>query len=154
MELSHYHSKPFELDREFTYTQRVGTKPSGLWVSVDGEFDWPTWCKAEDFDTTGNTVRHKVVLKPDANIWILSEPEHLLRVPTLGLDGTTLKFHFHVPWPRIAEDFQGIIISPYQWSMRLRDDTFWYYGWDCASGCIWDLSAIEKMEVMDEARNL
>lgn len=47
-----------------------------------------------------------------------------------------------VNWPLIATRWDGIIIAPYQWSCRYDDRTFWYYGWDCASGCIWNLHAI------------
>ena len=148
MNLSHYHSVPFELDHEYKYHQSTGPKPSGLWVSVDGEYDWREWCTVEGFNTEDLAVQHRVILKPDANIWHLTEPEQLRRVPTRDMHHV----RWDVPWPRIAEDFQGIIISPYQWSVRM--ELLWYYGWDCASGCIWDLSAIEKMEVMDEARNL
>jgi hypothetical protein len=25
------------------------------------------------------------------------------------------------------------------------DNCGWYYGWDCASGCIWDSAAVERV---------
>ena len=40
----------------------------------------------------------------------------------------------------------GIIIAPYQWYCRMTVD--WYYTWDCASGCIWNLDAIESVNAV------
>ena len=37
-----------------------------------------------------------------------------------------------------------MFITPYQWELRFELD--WYYGWDVASGCVWNLSVIESME--------
>ncbi|QBI98814.1 hypothetical protein SEA_BOBBY_184 [Mycobacterium phage Bobby] len=49
-----------------------------------------------------------------------------------------------IDWGKVAADYGGIIIAPYQWSRRM--DPHWYYTWDCASGCIWNLEAIESLE--------
>jgi hypothetical protein len=49
-----------------------------------------------------------------------------------------------IDWGRVAEQYHGIVIAPYQWSLRL--DLMWYYGWDCASGCIWDTWIVERVE--------
>jgi hypothetical protein len=38
-------------------------------------------------------------------------------------------------WERVARDYDGVIISPYQFNRRMT--LMWYYPWDCASGCIW-----------------
>jgi len=46
-----------------------------LWVSVQGEHDWASWCAAEDFGI-GKLV-HRVVLKPDANILHISTESQL-----------------------------------------------------------------------------
>lgn len=35
--------------------------------------------------------------------------------------------------------------APYQWECRLDRDTFWYYSWDCASACIWNLQAVRPL---------
>lgn len=50
-----------------------------------------------------------------------------------------------IMWPKVAKEYQGIIISPYQWERRDFFGTFWYSGWDCASGCIWDKEAIKSI---------
>lgn len=38
--------------------------------------------------------------------------------------------------------FSGIEIPTYLSSSRLKMSSFWYYGWDCASGAVWDQTAI------------
>lgn len=45
----------------------------------------------------------------------------------------------------IGARYDGIVITPYVWSMRLDRSAFWYYGWDCASGCIWNASAVAEL---------
>lgn len=48
-----------------------------------------------------------------------------------------------IDWVKVKPLYDGIIITPYQWRCRLDPDIFWYYSWDCASGCIWNLETIE-----------
>lgn len=122
-------------------------KPTGLWVSVEGNGDgWADWCRAEEFGLDRLTHAHEVTLAPSARILRITTPE--------GIDALTAEYGtgryagVEVDWPRIAQEYQGILISPYQWSRRLADGCSWYYGWDCASGCIWDLTAIESVRLL------
>ena len=50
----------------------------------------------------------------------------------------------YINWRKVAKAFDGIIIPEYIYSRRLDGNASdWYYGWDCASGCIWDARAIK-----------
>lgn len=49
--------------------------------------------------------------------------------------------------PRVRQDYAGIEISPYQYECRF--ELTWYYGWDVASGCVWDKEAIRAVEPVD-----
>jgi hypothetical protein len=50
------------------------------------------------------------------------------------------QFSNNIEWGQIAETYSGIIVAPYS---RARRETYlWYYGWHCASGCIWDTRVI------------
>ena len=49
-------------------------------------------------------------------------------------------------WQAVAQNWQGILIPQYLWSMRLNSRHAWYYSWDCASGCIWNPEAIAAVE--------
>src|SRR6187431_3106640 len=64
--LSHYTKDPFEYDDTRTYYQPKDrtygfAKPRGLWLSVDGELDWPTWCREEDWNTA--YLEHKTAFR-------------------------------------------------------------------------------------------
>jgi len=52
----------------------------------------------------------------------------------------------YIDWGRVVQKYDGIIIAPYQWHLRLNDEIFWYYSWDCASGCVWNLGVVEVSE--------
>ncbi len=89
-------------------------------------------------------VRHVVMLNnPDSLLW-LTTPEDLDHfTDEWGIDA---KYNMRaIEWWRVAQKYPGIMITPYCWQRRL--DLFWYYGWDCASGCIWDSEAVASIEV-------
>lgn len=46
-----------------------------------------------------------------------------------------------IDWPKIMKHYAACEINPYLYQRRL--ESAWYYGWDCASGCVWDRTAIE-----------
>jgi hypothetical protein len=168
-ELLHYEEFPIELDRDRTYTQHKlrGQKPHGLWVSVRGEDDWESWCRAEEFHLNGLKCVHRVTLRRDANVLWLRTPEEIVRFHMAWSYETEFEREFAakygdrsymserfqrnqwpVDWDKVAENWSGIIIAPYQWSLRY-DGPFWYYGMDCQSGCIWDMRAIETFELAE-----
>lgn len=155
-ELFHYSKSPVgEIVSRKQADSKKKWKPYGLWVSVDapgpdGESaGWPAWCHAEQFGLENLAVKHRVKLV---------EPSRLLWITTgNGLEEFTAKYSkpnskepfieiYLIDWDRVAADYPGVVIAPYQWSHRL--DLMWYYGWDCASGCIWDASAIERIELV------
>lgn len=121
-------------------------KPFGLWVSVDGEDDWAAWCEAESFGI--GHLRYRIDLRdPGALLWITDELELLAFTerydkPHSFSNGHRSRKGEYIDWVRVAQDWPGMVIAPYIWSCRLRDGTGWYYGWDCASGCIWNASMI------------
>jgi hypothetical protein len=153
--LIHYSEKPLgqlwsvtgQLVPEFQYQ-----KPAGLWVSVEGEDDWKQWCEGAEFEVARLQVKNVIELKPDADIlWLRTElqlDEFTKRYGMPGLMAKKFPDLFRslvIDWSRVAKEYQGLVISPYQWSRRMDEFTSWYYGWDCASGCIWDVDAIERV---------
>lgn len=128
-------------------------KPRGLWVSVDGDDDWPTWCREEMPGRIADTNRFRVTLADDANVLHLTGAHQLdeftRRYPEKNYPGNDHFASQWISWPHVAEHYQGIIIAPYCWPARLN--LLWYYGWDCASGCIWDAAAIESVTPLTHA---
>ena len=61
-----------------------------------------------------------------------------------------------INWKQVQKDFVGIEICPFQKKSKygLNGEIagkvkvwFWYTPWDVASGCIWDLNAIDNVEL-------
>jgi hypothetical protein len=123
-------------------------KPRGLWVSVGD--DWEQWCRGENFQLARLAHRAEIVLHPDAKILRLTNAgqirlfTRMYALPTDGLPGYRAMMQ-GIDWPKVGTEWQGIVIAPYCWECRLGLDTFWYYGWDCACGAIWDADAIQEL---------
>jgi len=158
-DLIHYSDKPLgrvrsvaqkpECDDGRWYTHE---KPRGLWVSVLGQRDWASWCRAESFRSTRRQHAARLHLTASAKVLQLRSAS--------DLDAFTQQYgeewsvgdgrwkRIGINWQRVAADHDGLIIAPYVWSRRLHDVTGWYYGWDCASGCIWSSAAIARVEAL------
>ena len=119
-------------------------KPHGLWFSVgDGEDGWRAWCEAEGFAMERLSVSTEIVFKPGARV---------LRVgDAAGLRALVEQYRREhdlsgLDWHRIGMAYDAVVIAPYISECRLAGDTFWYYSWDCASGCAWNTDVIETRE--------
>jgi len=127
--------------------QQTGTpnhKPLGLWFSVesDRQDGWIDWCKDnawrdpdEAFHTELDVDMSRMLLISSANELDLFHAEYAAN-----------------PWPpypqwnKVADQWDGIVIAPYIVERRFEGDASrWYYGWDCASGCVWDASAVKLL---------
>jgi hypothetical protein len=47
-----------------------------------------------------------------------------------------------IDWANVAKKYDGIEIVPYQTKARMNYNLLWYYGWDVASGCVWNLDTV------------
>lgn len=141
--------KPLASVAQYPDTTGIG-KPQGLWFSVEGEYDWKWWCEAEKFRLDRLKRAYEIRLTKDARMLRISTAE--------GIDAVNETYGYRpysdrglkmmmIKWHQIARDYQGIIIAPYIWERRFGADCLWYYGWDCASGCIWDVTAIAGVDI-------
>jgi hypothetical protein len=153
MRLIHFNDAPVKLDTLIARGQNEhgDFKPRGLWVSDEScdSWGWREWCIAEDFNLGMLTHVHEVTLSNTAEILFLRSPEeikafgHEYRMTHGPLANINTRGVLQLlDWVRVIQKWHGIIITPYQWSCRLDFDCGWYYGWDCASGCLWEPSAI------------
>jgi hypothetical protein len=146
--LLHYSEAPLQID-EREYVQCVDYKPEGLWLSVQGEYDWEWWCRNEAFGLDRLAHPNLIVLAPSARLLWLSTPSQIQKFTRrYAVPSPAHRFIVGVDWSIVVEDYQGIVIAPYQW--KCRHSIGWYYTWDCASGCIWDLKAIDCVERCEE----
>lgn len=156
--LSHWSKVPLgelrsiEQDKEREYVSCYD-KPKGFWVSVDGEDDWKAWCDSETFNLDGLACRYAITLgNPDRLLWISDPDEMPLFTERYGNPDRHCSYssgidRYAIDWRKVAEEHAGLIIAPYHWQHRL--ELSWYYGWDCASGCIWDVSVIASVTQSD-----
>lgn len=151
--LIHYTDKPLTAVHSIEQYDSVGKrfdKPRGLWISVKGDDDWAHWCASESFGI--GSLAYRIILAKDAKILRLCGAEAIDSFtmhnrfnplgwpPSLGTESG-----WNINWANVARKYQGIIIAPYIWERRLTSGCSWYYGWDCASGCIWDAAAVASI---------
>lgn len=144
MKLLHYSPSPFELDRDRKYIQGFRPKPSGLWLSVEpGNPTWKDWCVLADFHLEFLRYAAEIILEPKAKVLVIDTLEKLDEF-SANFEQKVDPRGFYLDWYKAKEKYDGIIIAPYQWGRRL--ELVWYYTWDCASGVIWNLSAIKEVK--------
>jgi hypothetical protein len=154
MRLIHYTCDKIELEYRI-YDQskkKWQEKPEGLWISV-GEA-WKKWCENERFYFENLSYSYEVVLKQHNSVLHLKTPEEVFefgkKYPLKTMSFDHENDTDQLDWNKVKKEHSGIIISPYQWPCRLSLKSGWYYGWDCSSGCIWDLDCIEEFKFVKE----
>ena len=157
MRLIHYSAKPlasvYSIPLAEQEKHRMGLhKPRGLWVSVEGDDDWKSWCEGEGWGLAGLACAAEITLAQGGNVLILEGEAALDKFHD---EYSVVQFRYGgglgvktaIEWPKVAAKFDGIIIiAPYVYGRRLDGPVSdWYYGWDCASGCIWNADAISAL---------
>ena len=137
MKLLHYSDRLIEKLLPIKYPQnemKWHAKPNGIWFSVEGEFDWKWWCENEHFLIENLTNVYEIKLKENANILCLSTSDEILdmknKYPYGGFSWPDKEPRtYELDWEKVQKEYQGIIISPYQWYCRMSLECCWYYGW-------------------------
>lgn len=155
MELIHYSHEKIDSWRPVSYLQKKDYKPSGIWFSVrEGKdpWGWKEWCVAEEFRLDKLKHSHVITLDSSANLLILNTPDKMWQFTKQygrAIDWRS-DYLIYCDWSAISKLYQGILIYPYFYQFRLGWSEFaWYYPWDCASGCIWDINAITDFSHTD-----
>jgi len=136
------------------------TKPRGLWYGFDGS--WSDWCVGNTFKTA--RYYYEVVLDHSRILHIENQNqfdafekdyacesifERIFK--QIGVEVDTISplmtraFGVSIDWKRLKAEYAGLEINP--WMHRRALESPWYYAWDCASGVIWDISAINHFEL-------
>lgn len=153
VQLRHYTydaiNKPIR--RAKTQPEYPAMKPSGFWISVDGNEDgWADWCRDADWRNDW-THAYRVELKPDADLLPLETAMQIRefndRYSAPIRTGVDVMM---IDWAKVADNWDGIFITPYQHSLRFDCEMHWYYGWDCASGCVWNSDVIQSIELEED----
>jgi hypothetical protein len=141
------HTSGKQVSRLSSFSQKADFKPKGLWYACGDE--WIQWAINENYGF-GDWVylvhidmAKMLKLKNAAEVRGFSAE---FEVPRNSLSKSEY-YHFNIDWPKVAARYSGIEICPYVSSLRLEPEVAWYYGWDVASGCVWDPSAL-KLELV------
>lgn len=135
----HMSENPVLLERR-EYRQRLFMKPFGFWYGIGRA--WHEWVESEMPHWMGR-YNYEVDLG-GSNILVLGSPGDLKEFQSqyASPDGSL------VNWMKVSKIYDGIEIDPYQWSCRL--ELPWYYGWDVASGCVWNLASTRIVPVQEK----
>ena len=115
--------------------QKKGPKPAGIWYACGNE--WISWLTYEMPEWIGDYV-YSFEIDKSKVLLIETEEEFYRFEREYGIEDE--RWGKTIDWSKVATDYGGIEICPYQRSAR--HSSMWYYGWDVASGCIWDGSAV------------
>ncbi len=143
----HMSKKPFELEPR-TFVQRVTMKPSGFWYGFGSE--WIDWCRSEMPDWVGKYIYGVDVGK--SNVLQITTHMELMQFnrkyeSRVSDTGYKLYEGESIDWQKVVSEYDGIEINPYQ--NEARNQYMWYYGWDIASGCVWNLSKVKLKLITD-----
>lgn len=159
MNLSHFSPRniDFNFSRKYDLAAHArGTfKPHGLWLSDEsGEEGWHNWCKDANFYI--DSLKYELNFFLDTsdcvhlktfNEIIAFNDKYITNFKDYGFRNKKTidlpEMPKTIDWPRVKKEHKGILITPYCYSARFN--YMWYYGWDCASACIWDLSALKLL---------
>jgi hypothetical protein len=142
VKLYHFSGKKINFDpnRKYTEEEDNGFKPHGLWVSDESDFGWAKWCDGENWNLEGFKYGVRVDISDFSNILIITNPDDLRSFDKKYRRKLYSCFDV-IDWTNVKKIYGGIIITPYIYSCRFEPR--WYYSWDCASGCIWDLTNVK-----------
>lgn len=160
--LVHYSEVTDVCVREYDQFRRMtdgGSKPDGFWFSAgDGSDGWQAYVEKQvkagrpGFSLAQLNHQTEVVFRDSATCLFLSG--------SMDIDAFTCEYgslsdethtrvrgNFPKPpridWPRVASNFDAIIIAPLCVD-RLNDpDAEWYRCWDVSCGCVWNSQAVD-----------
>ena len=128
-----------------TPAQKIGSKPKGLWYGIGNS--WIEWVESSMPEWRGDFI-YKIEVNPSRLLQLKSRKDIDNFTETYGAYGIAASIGgekmIDIDWRKVATKYSGIEIAPYQWSAR--HDYMWYYGWDVASGCIWNKSLVKSVK--------
>jgi len=142
MKFIHYSNKHIHHIHSVQQDNLLGFKPRGLWFTTTEGDNWKAWCESENFSVGNLTHATQITFKRLAKVLRLSGMKAIdTFTDRYGMAGHN-GYRMQIDWIHVANDYGAIVIAPYCWRRRNTIHTFWYYPWDCASGCVWDAAVI------------
>ncbi len=126
--------------------KNLSDRPEGLWYSINN--DWKRFCiESDNLQWIGNynynvNISNANILKINS----LSEVRKFAKVY-----GEVGKYTTYINWANVAMNFDGIEVQDYNTDFFADIGANWFYCWDCASGCIWNLKNV-KLKLYEQKR--
>jgi len=143
MYLIHWSKEPIEQVVPNSQTEH-SYKPNGLWISDEKDYGWKQWC--EDNNYPCGTIAYSINFIPNHKILILRNLNDLKEFTYTY--GYSYYGSSRIDWVAVAKKYHGILITPYQSVNYSCEEYQWYYGWDCASGCVWNPVSIQILPLV------
>lgn len=140
----HTSKKPIYKLQQKNYTQLHGMKPSGLWYGFGKE--WID-CVESRMSQWKSEYLYEVNIN-NSNILQIKDYSELISFTknyTSIIKSQFIDYSYYIDWNKVSSEYDGIEINPYIRKARL--ELLWYYGWDVASGCVWNLDNITLEQV-------
>lgn len=125
-------------DNAYYFQNSWGHKPEGLWWAIDDS--WKQWCNdsAKPYWIGKNDFSLSL---DESNILIIENPEQLTEFTKKYATSS----YSSLDWREVSFDYDGIeILYFYNLTPAERLRNLWVCSWDMPSGCLWNLSAINK----------
>lgn len=129
----------YKLEKRY-YVQRPVDKPEGFWYGFGEE--WIDWT-----ETSWPERKGEYIYEVDINESNILQIKDYSELEEFTKEYGSIKqiypgFIFFIDWPKIELKYDGIEINPYIYQGRMEKKTIWYYSWDVASGCIWNMNKV------------
>ncbi len=128
-----------------------GPKPTGLWYAVG--FGWLDFTTHEhtSFYQYDDAVHAFEISLDGLNVLRITSYEELVKFEERYVmikqdDPYSVGKGWDINWAEVSETYDGIEIAPYIYKARMTHK--WYYGWDVASGCIWNTSSLKYRPIL------
>ena len=162
--LSHYSKSPGKAFRsDYPTPLDNDHKPGGLWLSDDNEYGWCQLVRglvrrgSSGWEDGNELLQHRYdfIIGPSQlnEILTLSTPDDLRSFASAygeaSQRGCVVNgepgYGRHIESYRVKCDYKGVLITPYQRELSHRNGNpeFHWYRFDCASGCLWDISCLK-----------
>jgi len=135
-------------------------KPYGLWYGF-GE-SWLEWVEEHlsDLALVRNKYLYRLEVDPTRILTVVDLPAFHEEFKGEMFPGSSRVFRDMgepvgdlfkdgIDWAKVARKWGGIEFPVYLWRYRLDYRFRWYYGWDCASGCIWEPAALLSFKAIE-----
>lgn len=119
-----------------------GKPDAGIWYGFGAS--WIEWCLYNQFGMGGYV--EELTLTPEKILRIGSLKEFDAFDARYSRPLYPLSKMMTIDWKLVEHDFHGVEINPYLYERRLT--RIWYYGWDCASGVIWNKNSFLSRKLL------